>query len=112
MPPNAAIVLTAIFPRNDDLEFLPIIRGVNERIARLADSGKVRFLDVNDKIGYKDGRLIDGMMNTDKLHPVLRGYQVWADGLKPLLTELLGPPASIDLAPPPTGDPSQSRGST
>jgi hypothetical protein len=46
------------------------------------------------------------MMNGDGLHPTLKGYQVWADALKPLLTELLGPPASVDLAPPPTGDPS------
>ena len=48
----------------------------------------------------------DGMMNPDKLHPALPGYQVWADGLRPLLTELLGPPAATDHAPPPTGDPS------
>ena len=47
------------------------------------------------------------MMNErDKLHPTLKGYQVWADALKPILTELLGPPAATDHAPPPTGDPS------
>ena len=51
------------------------------------------------------------MMNAgDQLHPTVRGYQVWADGLKPLLTELLGSPASTDQAPPPTGDPSLSAG--
>jgi hypothetical protein len=50
------------------------------------------------------------MMNErDKLHPTIQGYQVWADGLKPILTELLGPPASTDHAPPPTGDPSARR---
>jgi hypothetical protein len=31
---------------------------------------------------------------------------VWADALKPIFRELLGPPASTDHAPPPTGDPS------
>jgi hypothetical protein len=47
------------------------------------------------------------MMNAgDKLHPMLNGYQVWADALKPVLTELLGPPGKEDLAPAPTGDPS------
>ena len=46
------------------------------------------------------------MMNSDNLHPDVKGYQVWADGLKPILTELLGPPAKEDHAPPPTGDPS------
>ena len=47
----------------------------------------MRFLDVNDKLADADGRLYDGMM-PDKLHPSVKGYQVWADGLKPMLTEL------------------------
>ena len=45
-------------------------------------------------------------MMRDGLHPTLMGYQVWADALKPMFTELLGPPAKEDQAPPPTGDPS------
>ena len=47
-------------------------------------------------------------LRTDRnsLHPTLKGYQVWADGLKPIFTEILGPPAKTDHAPPPTGDPS------
>jgi len=44
-----------------------------------------------------------------QLHLSLNGYQVWADALKPLLTELLGPPANEDHAPPPTGDPSAAK---
>ncbi|HEY8750143.1 MAG TPA: hypothetical protein VIM11_19320 [Tepidisphaeraceae bacterium] len=35
----------------------------------------------------------------------VQGYQIWADALKPMLTELLGPPAAEDHAPSPTGDP-------
>jgi hypothetical protein len=50
------------------------------------------------------------MMNAgDKLHPTLKGYQVWADALKPVFTELLGPPAKEDHAPEPTGDPSAKK---
>ena len=45
----------------------------------------------------------------DGLHPTVAGYQVWADALRPLLTELLGPPAGEDHAPPPTGDPSAQK---
>jgi hypothetical protein len=48
-------------------------------------------------------------MNADKLHLAEKGYQVWADALKPHLLELLGPPAKEDQAPPPTGDPSAKR---
>jgi lysophospholipase L1-like esterase len=86
---------------------MPEITRINANLARLADGRKVRYLDVNDRLADKDGRLFDGMMNArDKLHPTIQGYQVWADGLKPILTELLGPPAAADHAPPPTGDPS------
>jgi hypothetical protein len=45
-------------------------------------------------------------MMVDGLHPSLKGYEVWAEGLKPILTEELGPPAATDHAPSPTGDPS------
>jgi len=105
--PNATVVLTAIFPRNDNMAVMPEIVAINRNLAALADGKATRFLDVNASLADRDGVLFDGMMNAhDKLHPTLKGYQVWADGLKPILTELLGPPASTDAAPPPTGDPS------
>ena len=104
--PDATIILMAIFPRNDDPAVLPIIERINENLSKLSDGKKIRYLNINDKLADRDGKLFDGMMNADKLHPALKGYQVWADVLKPILTELLGPPAKEDHAPPPTGDPS------
>ena len=110
--PEATIILTGIFPRNDNadnpLGVMPVIDKINENLARFADGKKVRYLSINDKLADKDGRLLDGM-TADKLHPTLKGYQVWADGLKPIFTELLGPPAKEDHAPPPTGDPSAAK---
>jgi lysophospholipase L1-like esterase len=103
--PAATIVVTAIFPRNDNIAVMPEVNSINDNISRLADGKIVRFLNVNDRLADAEGRLLDGMMH-DKLHPTLKGYQVWADGLKPVLRELLGPPAATDHAPPPTGDPS------
>jgi lysophospholipase L1-like esterase len=108
--PDATIILTAIFPRNDNLALVPIIARINAILATLADGSKVRFLDVNGSLAGQDGMLVDGVMDPrDKLHPTLKGYQIWADALKPLLRELLGPPAATDLAPPPTGDPKAAR---
>ena len=107
--PDATLIMTAIFPRNDSMAVIPAINQINRNLARLADGKKVRYLDINDKLADKEGRLFPGMMNSDKLHPTLRAYQVWADALKPLFTELLGPPAKTDHAPPPTGDPSATR---
>jgi lysophospholipase L1-like esterase len=104
--PEATIVLTAIFPRNDNMAVMPTIDSINARIARLADGRRIRFLDINDRLADSSGTLYEGVLNErDKLHPTLKGYQIWADALKPIFRELLGPPADADLAPPPTGDP-------
>jgi lysophospholipase L1-like esterase len=104
--PEATIVITGIFPRNDVMAALPQIARINDNLSRLADGRRVRYLNVNDRLADSSGVLFDGMMNPDKLHPAVPGYQVWADALKPILTMLLGPPATTDHAPPATGDPS------
>jgi lysophospholipase L1-like esterase len=133
--PSATIILTGLFPRNDavvgplppkapltretgrggeeglgeegdkSLAVVPEINRINDNLALMADGKKIRYLNVNDKLADKDGRLFEGM-SKDKLHPTIKAYQIWADGLKPLFNEILGPPASTDHAPPPTGDPS------
>jgi hypothetical protein len=55
------------------------------------------------KVPDSAGRLFDGVLNErDKLHPSIKGYQIWADALKPILRELLGPPGMTDLASPPS----------
>ncbi|MBI5083063.1 MAG: glycoside hydrolase family 10, partial [Acidobacteria bacterium] len=107
--PDATLILMGIFPRNDNMAVMPVIDSINRGLARMADGGKVRFLSINDKLAGPDGRLVEGMMNADKLHPAEKAYQVWADALKPVFQELLGPPAAEDRAPPPTGDPGARR---
>jgi lysophospholipase L1-like esterase len=103
--PAATIILTAIFPRRDNPDALPTIRRINANLAKLADGRSIRFLDVNPRLADSEGGLLAGM-TVDGLHPSIRGYEVWAEGLRPLLTELLGPRSDTDHAPPPTGDPS------
>jgi lysophospholipase L1-like esterase len=114
--PGATVVVMGIFPRNDNMALTPIIATINENLLEFADGKTIRYLNINDKLADSRGRLFDGMMNPDKLHPTVKAYQVWADALKPVLTELLGPPAAVDHAPPPTGDPAAqqraARGST
>lgn len=107
--PNATIIATAIFPRNDNMAVMPALSRINANLAKSADGQKIRYLNVNAKLADQEGKLLDGMMNPDKLHPSIAGYQVWADALKPIFTELLGPPGKQDSAPPPTGDPSARR---
>ena len=104
--PFSTIVLIGITPRNDNPAVMPIVNEVNRRIAAFADGRGVRYLNLNDRLADADGKLFEGMSNPDKLHLEVKGYQVWADALKPILTEVLGPPSKEDHAPPPTGDPS------
>ena len=107
--PNATIVLTGIFPREDSLPTAPAINAeiarINRGLAAMADGRTIRYVDVTDRLTSADGRLRTELF-MDALHPNVRGYQVWAEALKPVLRELLGPPAAVDHAPPPTGDPS------
>jgi lysophospholipase L1-like esterase len=112
--PKATIILMGILPRNDGFNPTAVmlsINKINDNIVKLADGKTVRYLNINDKLADKDGKLLPGM-TVDRLHLSLKGYQVWADALKPLLTELLGPPAKEDHAPPPTGDPSAAKKKT
>jgi lysophospholipase L1-like esterase len=103
--PTATIVLTSIFPRNDNPAVMPTIDRINASLAMMADGKSIRFLDVNPRLADANGVLFEGM-TVDGLHPSLKGYEVWAASLKPVLAEILGPPAATDHAPPPTGDPS------
>lgn len=105
--PAATVILTGLFPRNDNPTVIPEINAINANLARMADGQRVRYLNVNDKLADADGKLFPGMSH-DQLHPTVAAYQIWADGLKPIFREILGPPAATDHAPPPSGDPSLS----
>jgi lysophospholipase L1-like esterase len=109
--PNARIVLMGILPRNDGRNgtgIMPTINRVNSRIAQFADGQRVRYVNINERLADPEGKLLAGV-TVDGLHLSVKGYQIWADALKPIFTEWLGPPAKEDQAPPPTGDPSARR---
>jgi len=103
--PEAKIVLVGIFPRADNPGAWPGIQRINAHLARMANGKSIRYLDINKELADANGTLVEGVTG-DGLHLVRPGFEVWAEALKPVLTELLGPPAATDHAPPPTGDPS------
>ncbi len=109
--PGAPIILMGITPRNGrdgNTAVVPVINKINERLATFADGDSIRYVNINDQLADADGKLYEGMA-VDGLHLDVKGYQVWADAIKPILTELLGPPAATDQAPPPTGNPAAQR---
>src|SRR6185503_20104594 len=91
--PNARIVLMGILPRNDGRNgtaMMPTINRINSRLAQFADGRRVRYVNINDKLADPDGKLLAGVTG-DGLHLSVKGYQIWADALKPIFTEWLGP---------------------
>lgn len=92
--PGAVIILMGITPRK---ELISVIEKVNATLATFANGKNIRYLNIND--GLEEGATVDG------LHLSVKGYQIWADALKPAFIELLGPQGDTDHAPPPTGDP-------
>ena len=65
-------------PRNDTGKTPPEIWQnickVNEAIAKFADDKTIKFLNLNDKLADKDGKLVPGVMGSDNLHPSEKGY--------------------------------------
>src|SRR5262245_13288599 len=81
--PKATIIITAIFPRNDNIAVMPTINRINAEIARLADGQKIIFLNINDNPPDKTGNLFHDMMS-DAVHATLRGHPALASASKPL----------------------------
>jgi lysophospholipase L1-like esterase len=104
--PEAKIVLMGITPRVDKGRpaLMPGIDRINARLSTFADGDTIVYLNVNDQLTDPQGKLLPGVTE-DGLHLSIAGYQIWADALKPIFTERLGPPATIDKAPPASGVP-------
>ncbi len=94
--PAAKLLLLGIFPRGADPAKPDVartrdkIKQVNADLAKLDDGTRTRYLDLTDKFLAADGTLSKDVM-PDALHPSPKGYQIWADGMQPLLDEMMKP---------------------
>ena len=110
--PRAKLILHPIFPRGAKPSDAPRVRNdlVNLVVGRTLPDGKdVLWCDFNAKLLEPDGTLTREMA-PDLLHPGKRGYEIWADELKPYLDYAFGktaeppkpgnpPPAGFDRGP-------------
>jgi len=55
---------------------MPVINQINDNLSRLSDGGKIRYLNINDKLADAGGRLFEGI-SSDGLHLTVKGYEVW-----------------------------------
>ena len=95
--PDAVIVLQAIFPRGATANPMrDKIKAVNVIISKYGDGQHVIYLDFADKFLAPDGSLGADIM-PDFLHPSLKGYQIWADQINPVINKYL-PDAKLPLS--------------
>ena len=101
--PEARVLLVAVFPRGprknaqgvvtetveaDAKRRMEIITAANAELAKLDDGANIRFLDINARFLCDDGR-IPSIIMPDQLHPNAAGYQLWAEAMQPLLTQMM-----------------------
>jgi lysophospholipase L1-like esterase len=87
--PQTKILLLGIFPRGEKTD--PVreqVKAVNAGISKLDDGSKVKFLDFGEKFLAPDGTLPRDLF-PDLLHPDEKGYQIWADAMEPMLSQML-----------------------
>jgi lysophospholipase L1-like esterase len=83
--PQAKILLLGVFPRlfgkdnNDD---------VNGVIAKLDDGKQIFYLNINEKLLATEGAIQDRVG-----HVTEKGYEVWADAIRPELKKLMAEPS-------------------
>jgi lysophospholipase L1-like esterase len=88
--PSSKVLLLGILPRGaaDDPR-RGRIKNINRMISDLDDGGEhVRYLDMGPKFVQGDGSISTSVM-ADYLHPTEKGYQIWADTMRPTLESLL-----------------------
>lgn len=101
--PQTKLLLLAIFPRDarpaqdgsiseaaraDAAKRKAAIRAANAELAKLDDGENVRFFDLGPKFLAPDGSIPRAVM-PDQLHLSPAGYQLWAEGMQPLLDEMM-----------------------
>ena len=86
--PGARIILMAVFPREqypaDPRRIL--INEINNKLLTFANNNKITFVDIGPKMLDSNGVFLPGM-TSDFCHPTENGYQIWADAIRPLISE-------------------------
>jgi lysophospholipase L1-like esterase len=101
--PTTKVLLLAIFPRGarrnaqgqitelavaDATKRMAVITAVNAELAKLDDGQNVRYLDIGEKFFGQDGK-IPWQLMPDQLHPTVAGYELWAEAMQPLLSQMM-----------------------
>ncbi len=87
--PEAKIVLMAIMPREQlpDHPRRQLINEINRLLRIYAEKQNITLVDLGPKMLAPNGSLSNEIA-FDFCHPTEKGYQIWADAIKPFVNEL------------------------
>ena len=85
--PGAKIILMAVFPREQyaDHPRRILINDINKQLEVFANEQKIRFVNIGPKMLDANGTFLPGM-TFDFCHPTEKGYQIWADGIRSIVS--------------------------
>lgn len=87
--PSTKILLLGVFPRGEKSDpKYEAVKKINESISKLADGGKVRYLDISKAFLDPNGAIPSEIM-PDKLHPNGEGYAIWYKAMRPTLDGMM-----------------------
>jgi lysophospholipase L1-like esterase len=86
--PDAKIILMAIFPREQQKDHPRriLINEINKQLETFANEQKITFVDIGSKMLDTDGAFLPGL-TFDFCHPTEKGYQIWADEIRSIISE-------------------------
>lgn len=96
--PETKVLLLAVFPRgprtngrgvveNHELHMRKI-NAINGELAQMENGDSIRYLDLGPKFMSADGTIAKAIM-PDQLHLSAAGYEIWVEGMKPLVDEMM-----------------------
>lgn len=88
--PDAKVLLLGVFPRGKEPTnpFRAQIKTVNDTIKTLDDGKTVKYLDISYAF-LDDSGVLPAEVMPDQLHPNLKGYQLWANAVGPVIDQMI-----------------------
>ena len=96
--PETKVLLLGVFPRGPRTnqggiadpheEKMRMIGVINAELAQMDNGKTIRYLDLGPKFMSADGTIAKAIM-PDQLHLSADGYEIWVEGMKPLLDAMM-----------------------
>jgi lysophospholipase L1-like esterase len=86
--PGAKIVIMAVFPREKDPSHPRriLINEINQQLKTFANEQKITLVDIGPSMLVANGTFLPDL-TFDFCHPTDKGYQIWADGIRQIISE-------------------------